>query len=315
MAPAKINLSLDVTGKREDGYHLLDTVMQTIDLYDTISVRLIENDEQKPGTIKIIADKPTFPCDSRNTCYKAAFQFLLEWGRLFSQNPYLKGSSTVSIEKKWIEIDITKKIPQAAGLAGGSADAAAVLTAMNELFGMPFSKKNLRDIGVKVGADVPFCLMGGTVRCRGIGEILTELKPLQEIPVVLVKPPFGVSTPWVFSVLNLHRLGKQPNTQEVIRAIEKSDIAALFRATSNVLETVTLPEYPELARIKELLLESGATGSLMSGSGPTVFGIFPSRTAASKAADMLRNTPETAACTIIATRTVTNGPVVLKKTE
>lgn len=315
--PAKINLSLDVVGKREDGYHLLETVMQSIDLYDIIKVSLIDIPSSKSGNIQIIADNPTFPCDSRNTCYRAAEQFLKAWQStkkeelLDEKNQVVTNEkyNSISLATKTILIHITKNIPQAAGLAGGSADAAAVLTALNYLCGLPFTAVSLARIGAKVGADVPFCLSGGTVLCKGIGEILEPLVSLKCVPVVLIKPSFGVSTPWVFERLNIDKLGKRPNTIDVIRAISEQNIADLFNNTANVLESITLPAFPVLSRIKDILVEFGGIGALMSGSGPSVFGIFQTDEQAVTAAAKIKKISEFKSYTILKTDTVQNGPL------
>lgn len=315
--PAKINLSLDVVGKREDGYHLLETVMQSIDLYDIIKVSLIDLPYSKSGNIQIIADNPTFPCDSRNTCHRAAEQFIKAWqsakkeGLIDENNQSVTNEkyNSISLETKTILIHITKNIPQAAGLAGGSADAAAVLTALNHLCGLPFTDGSLARFGSKVGADVPFCLTGGTVLCKGIGEILEPLPPLKCVPVVLVKPNFGVSTPWVFERLNINQLGKRPNTPGVVDAILEQNITELFDKTANVLESITLPAFPVLSRIKDTLLELGAVGALMSGSGPSVFGIFQTDEQAVAAVAKIKKISEFNSYTILKTDTVQNGPI------
>ncbi len=302
MAPAKINLSLDITGKREDGYHLLKTVMQTIKLFDTITVSIEEKTNENDSIIKITADKPKFPCDSRNTCYKAAEKFIFAMSE--EQSEEFLGTN------KFLLIHIEKKIPQAAGLAGGSVDAAAVLVALNNLSNQMFSEKELSQIGVRVGADVPFCLTGGTCLCEGIGEILSPITPLKEIPVVLVKPDFGVSTPWVFSRINLNYLGKRPDTQSVIDAILRKDLTSLFDNTANVLESVTLPSYPVLLDIKNALTLFGAKGAMMSGSGPTVFGVFETREQANDAAEKMNEIPYFSGYTTIVTETFDGGPLI-----
>jgi len=309
--PAKINLSLDVVGKRADGYHLLETVMQSIDLYDFITVALTDSPESESGGIRITADRPTFPCDSRNTCYKAAEQFLHAMKDIDGEEAEEKTTGIPSSSAKRILIHIDKKIPQAAGLAGGSADAAAVMIALNKLYGFPFSNATLANIGAKVGADVPFCLAGGTILCTGIGEILEPLPPLDGNPIVLVKPNFGVSTLWVFGKLDLSHLGKRPATDKVIQAIERQDFQALFAQTANVLESVTLPAYPVLVRIKDALLDAGAIGSLMSGSGPSVFGIFQTEELAETALQKIKKIHGFALYTILKTRTIRSGPICI----
>ncbi|MHB1484554.1 MAG: 4-(cytidine 5'-diphospho)-2-C-methyl-D-erythritol kinase [Saccharofermentanales bacterium] len=316
MTPAKINLSLDVTGEREDGYHLLETVMQSVALYDKITVSLSEPSEQDAGRIVITARNPAFPCDSRNTCHKAA--------ALFSKAflPFRTDSALGPvISQENIHIHIDKDIPLAAGLGGGSADAAAVLTALNELYGSPFTPDRLSKIGSAVGADVPFCLIGGTVLCEGIGDILKPLPPLDAVPVVIVKANFGVSTQWVFKKLKMESLSgspgygavRRPDTQMVVRDIEEKNIHGLFMNTANVLESVTIPEYPVIALIKSALADLGASGSMMSGSGPSVFGMFETDDEARIAAKKLKEMPGFSSCFIFNTRTTATG--LIKKIE
>jgi len=253
LAPAKINLSLDVTGKRADGYHLLSTVMQSISMYDRVTVSL---DHQQQGIILACGRAP-IPADSRNTAWRAA--------ALFCEATGLSDG---------IRIDIEKKIPTAAGLAGGSSDAAAVLFALNRLLPGRISHEQLFSLAAQIGADVPFCLAGGTVLCEGIGEILTPLVPWPELPVLLIKPAFGMSTPWVFSRFRMDASGRRPDQLAVLQAIAERDINLLAASTANVLESVSLAARPELAEIKNMLLAAGAAMALMSGSGPSVFGLF-----------------------------------------
>ena len=258
--PAKINLSLDVTGKRQDGYHYLEMIMQTISLSDRVTV------EKRGSGLSIQCDFPYVPNDSRNIAWKAAEAFLAECG-----------------EKGGVRVILEKKIPVAAGLAGGSANAAGVLRAMNRLFGEPFSREKLVDIARKIGADVPFCLQGGTALARGIGDALTYLPDFSGVRVVVVKPPFPVSTPWVYRNLDLNALGERPDTPSLIAAIERKDVPALARGMRNVLESVTVKAHPEIGRIIETFLALGALGSRMSGSGSAVFGLFDDDALAEKA--------------------------------
>jgi 4-diphosphocytidyl-2-C-methyl-D-erythritol kinase len=252
-APAKINLSLDVVGRRADGFHLLSTVMQSLDLADRLTVSL------DPGTtqIRLASRSGGIPLDSRNTAWKAAELFLRQTGI-----------------RTGLSVFLDKQIPAAAGLAGGSADAAAVLLALNHLLPDQLDRSELFSLAARVGADVPFCLQGGTVFCEGIGERLTPLPPLGRIPVLLCKPDFGLSTPWVFGRLNMDQLGRRPDQPSVLAALANRDLAALAGHTANVLESVSLRAYPILRDLKNLLLEAGAVLALMSGSGPTVFGLF-----------------------------------------
>jgi len=250
-AHAKINLSLDVLNKREDGYHNLRMIMQTIQLHDTISIHEI------PSGVEIKCAAPYVPSNSSNIAYKAAEAMI---------NNYKLDAG--------VRIEIDKKIPVAAGLAGGSTDAAAVLKGINTLFKLNIEQKELMQIGKAIGADVPYCIMGGTVLAEGIGEKLTPLTSLDNIPILLIKPRIGVSTAWVYKSLDLDKVNNRPNTSMLIDALEKKDIKYIAENMSNVLESVTIGKYPLIEKIKKSLLHKGAIGSMMSGSGPTVFGIF-----------------------------------------
>jgi 4-diphosphocytidyl-2-C-methyl-D-erythritol kinase len=250
-AYAKINIALDVVGKREDGYHLLKMIMQKIELYDLIIVNRI------PKDISITCNKEFIPTDDRNLAYKAAALLLEEAG--------INGG---------VSIDIKKNIPTAAGLAGGSSDAAAVLRAIKGLYNIQIDNKRLIDIGLKIGADVPYCLTSGTALCEGIGEIITPLKPLKNQILVLVKPSFGVSTKDVYEGLDISKLNIHPNINGLIKAIEDDDIGFIGKNMRNVLENVTLKRYSVLRSIKSEMINHGAIGSMMSGSGPTIFGFF-----------------------------------------
>ncbi len=252
-AAAKINLSLDVVGKRPDGYHLLSTIMQSITLSDRVYIEL---DKQGNGLI-VLSDRPDIPTDERNTAYKAARRFLDATGLTAG-----------------VRIFIEKKIPEAAGLAGGSSDAAAVLHGLSALCGHPLDQSHLLQIATSVGADVPFCLHGGTVLCEGIGEIMTPLATLDQVPLILVKPDFGIATPWAFSQLDLAELGPRPDHARLISAMQNKDLTAMREATANVLETVSIKAHPVLDSLKLQLRELGAGLAMMSGSGPTVFGLF-----------------------------------------
>lgn len=259
-AHAKINLSLDVLSRREDGYHNLQMIMQTIQLHDTVNVSEIQTG------IEIQCQAPYVPNNSSNIAYKAA--------------ELLLGSYKIN---KGVRIVIDKKIPVAAGLAGGSSDAAAVLKGINTLFNLGIELSELMKIGKTIGADVPYCLLGGTALAEGIGEKLTPIKPLENIPLVLVKPKIGVSTAWVYKNLNLDNISIRPDTKELITAIEEGNIRFVAENMSNVLESVTAPRYPIIDKIKKDLTDKGAIGSMMSGSGPTVFGIFENSTTAQAA--------------------------------
>lgn len=265
-ARGKINLTLDVIGKRDNGYHDLDMIMQTINLYDTIKIKKTKT----PG-IRIHNNLTWLPADHRNIAYKAAQLFLKE-------------ADIVS----GIYIDIVKRIPVAAGLAGGSSDAAAVLVGMNKLFKTGYSKKQLMEMGVKIGADVPFCIMRGTVLAQGIGEVLTPIKPLPYTHLLLVKPNISVSTASVYKALQINTIKTHPQTESVVQAINKGDTDYIFSHMVNVLEGVTTKMHPEIEKIKAQMIEHGAISSMMSGSGPTVFGIFDSKKKAQLAADFFK---------------------------
>lgn len=264
-APAKVNLTLDVTGKRPNGYHDLKMIMQTISVFDEIKLSLTEEEKIDLHMNKELPDK--IPAE-KNLVYKAA--------ALMKEKFDIKGG---------FDIELQKSIPAAAGLAGGSSDCAATLIAVNEVCELGLTTQELCDIGVKLGADVPFCIRKGTMLSEGIGEILTPLTPFKDVWVVLVKPDISVSTAYVYTHLDLPNLKYHPDTEKAIECIGNGDISGLSNVLSNVLETVTVPEYPVLTEIKEFLVQNGAAGSLMSGSGPTVFGIFKNKEDARRAYD------------------------------
>lgn len=253
-AYAKINLALDVLGKREDGYHDLMMIMQTVSLHDTIWLEAAEEG------ISLECKSKWVPQDRTNIAWKAA--------------ELLMGYRDI---KSGVRIRINKRIPVAAGLAGGSADAAAVLKGMNILFKLGLDQDELKMLGVRIGADVPFCLSGGTRLAEGIGERLTVLDDFSGIDIVLVRPRVGVSTAWVFGNLELSEIkqNERPDIELIVQAIAKRDKGAVARNMKNVLETVTVPRYGIIQEAKDKLIELGALGSMMSGSGPVVFGIFP----------------------------------------
>lgn len=264
-AYGKINISLDVIGKREDGYHLLRMIMQNIDIYDEL------NFEKCSEGIHIKSNKHFLPVDSNNLVYKAAELF---------KNTY--GISD------GVNIDIVKNIPVAAGMAGGSADAAATLKAMRELYKNDISDDELMELGLKIGADVPYCILGGTALCEGIGEIITPLKSFNNHILVVVKPNFGVSTKEVYKALDINKIFKHPNTESLILAMENNDIEFVSNNMKNLLENVTIRKYPVLKQIKEEMIKSGALGSMMSGSGPTIFGFFDDMLKAQRCFEKLR---------------------------
>ncbi len=261
--PAKINLTLDVTGKLENGYHTLSMIMQSIDVCDELSFEKTADETILFSMNKELPDK--IPAE-KNLVYKAA--------KLMKDTFKIDGG---------FKIHLTKNIPAAAGLAGGSSDCAATLIGINELCGLGLDIEKLCKIGVKLGADVPFCIRKGTMLAEGIGEILTPLTPLTGIPVLLIKPNISISTPYVYKHLKLNKLDYHPDNKAVISYIKDNNIKKIAASLSNVLETVTIPENPIIAELKRYLTESGAIGSLMSGSGPTTFGIFENMETAKKA--------------------------------
>ncbi len=257
---AKINLSLDVVRKREDGYHDLKMIMQTIDLHDTVIL------EKAEDGISLECDSKWVPNDNTNIAWKAAMAMMESYG--------IKGG---------VYIKIIKRIPVAGGLAGGSSDAAAVLRGMNDLFGLGADTDELRRLGKQLGADVPYCVTGGTKLAEGIGDRLSDLPGFNNVDIVLVKPRIGVSTSWVYGNLDASQIEDtdRPDTNHIIAALERKDVRAVAKGMRNVLESVTLKRYRVVQQAKRKLCEFGALGSLMSGSGPTVFGVFPnSKTAA-----------------------------------
>lgn len=257
-APAKINLTLDVTGRRPNGYHDLKMIMQTISVYDELTVSLVPHITGKaPITLKINKELPDKIPPEKNLVYKAAV--------------LMKKNFNITMD---FDICLNKNIPAAAGLAGGSSDCAAAFIAINQLCKLGLSKEELCKLGVTLGADVPYCIKKGTMLSEGIGEILTPITPLTTIWLVLIKPNISVSTAYVYQHLDIAGLKIHPNTDRMVKAIEDNDILCIASCLCNVLETVTIPEYPIIKDIKTFLKESGASGALMSGSGPTVFGIF-----------------------------------------
>ncbi len=264
---SKINLGLDVIRKREDGYHDLRMIMQTLQLRDVIDIQIEDSDSLE---IKMTCTDNSLCLDESNLCVKAASLLLNEF----------------NITSK-VTINLEKNIPIAAGMAGGSADAAAVLIGINDMFKLGLSKEELIKRGVKIGADVPYCIMRGTALAEGIGEKITKLKPLVNYPIVIAKPPEGVSTGYVYSNLKIDELD-HPNIDEQIEAINNEDIEGIAKAMGNVLETVTIPALPVISDIKKIMMDKGAYNSMMSGSGPTVFGIFPNEHQASRAVSALK---------------------------
>ncbi|NLX62633.1 MAG: 4-(cytidine 5'-diphospho)-2-C-methyl-D-erythritol kinase [Tissierellia bacterium] len=247
----KINLALDVLYKRHDGYHEINTIMQQIDLKDTIILR------NRPKGISIQCDDNRIPTDERNLVYKA-------WEKMVEETKKERG----------LEVIIKKRIPPSAGLAGGSTDAAAVLKGLNILWDLNMSQKELMEIGRGIGADVPFCILGGTAQAKGIGERLKSLKGFSNKLILLANIGIEISTKYVYENLNLKRKGSPIDIDQIAKYIEEDNLIGLAKNMVNILETVVVKEYPIIEEIKKEMLEEGALGSLMSGSGPTVFGIF-----------------------------------------
>lgn len=267
-AYGKINLGLDVVRKREDGYHEVRMIMQTVNLYDKIVMERCD----EPG-IRTETNLPYVPDGEGNLAYRAAKLLMDEFD-----------------VKQGVAIKIRKSIPVAAGMAGGSTDAAAVLVGINRMFGLGLSKRELMKRGVKLGADIPYCIMRGTALSEGIGEILTELPPTPQCHIVLAKPQVSVSTKAVYGKLRANELRPEqhPDIDGMRMAIEHGDLDGVIERLGNVLELVTIPDHPEIGRIKEIMMAEGAEGALMSGSGPTVFGIFKEEEAAKRAYDALK---------------------------
>lgn len=266
-ALAKINLGLDVIGTREDGYHLVRMIMQTIDLYDWVTVRKSES-----AGISLETNLNFLPTDEHNIAYQAV--------ELLKQDfPQIDG----------VELRIHKCIPVAAGMAGGSTDAAAVLYGMNKLYHLGIPMNRLMEYGLKLGADVPYCLLRGTALAEGIGEKLTRLAPMPDCFILIAKPPVSVSTKLVYQSLDALKEPPHPPIDAQIHDLEAQDLPSLAMHMGNVLECVTVPMHPQIAQIKELMEEQGAIAAMMSGSGPTVFGIFSEEAKAYEAKAQIRN--------------------------
>lgn len=251
-AMGKINLGLDVIRRRPDGYHEVKMVMQTVNLYD--KVRITVNEE--PG-IRVSTNLPFLPVNENNIVYKAA-QLLMDAYDL----------------NKGVTIELEKHIPVAAGMAGGSTDGAAVIFGMNRLFRLGMSRQQMMETGLKLGADVPYCIMRGTALSQGIGEILSPLPGIPDCHILIARPGISVSTKFVYENLKLDQIHTHPDIDGVVAAIEAGDLKDMAVKMENVLESVTIPAYPVIEDIKSLMKKQGALNALMSGSGPTVFGIF-----------------------------------------
>ncbi len=254
-AYGKINLGLDVIRKRPDGYHDLDMIMQMVDVYDDVII------EKKAGEeIVVKADAAVLSNGKDNLAYMAAKMLFDEFGI-----------------KSGVEITIHKRIPIAGGMAGGSSDCATTLIGINEMFNLGLSKQQLMERGVKLGADVPYCVLGGTAIARGLGEVLTPLPTPPQCHVIIAKPPISVSTAYVYGHIRPDEITKRPDIEQMTLAIKEQDLNKLSDLLYNVMEEVTVSEYPVIEKLKSIMLENGALNSIMSGSGPTVFGLFDDR--------------------------------------
>ncbi|MDD2973073.1 MAG: 4-(cytidine 5'-diphospho)-2-C-methyl-D-erythritol kinase [Lachnospiraceae bacterium] len=260
-ARAKINLGLDVVRRREDGYHEVKMIMQTVALYDTLTMTRLPESE-----IQITSNAGDIPLDEHNLIYKTA-RLMMEQYRI----------------REGIKVHLEKRIPVAAGMAGGSTDAAATFKGMNELFQLGATEEELRTLAVKIGADVPYCIMGGTALSEGIGEILTPLPAPPQCYLLIAKPDLYVSTKYVYENLHANELVHHPDIDGMITCIREQDLWKMTALMENVLENVTVRKYPIIEEIKNIMKEQGAWNALMSGSGPTVFGIFTSEEEAEKA--------------------------------
>ena len=265
-AYGKINLALDVLRRREDGYHDVKMIMQTVGIYDGI-----EFCKTDTGKIEIESNAYYVPTDENNLIYKAVKLLFDEFNI-----------------KSGVHINLKKFIPVAAGMAGGSTDAAATLFAINKMYDLGLSVKKLMEYGVKLGADVPYCLMRGTALSEGIGEKLKRLPDMVQCPVLIAKPPISVSTKYVYENLHIETVKDHPDIDYMIDAIKEQNLDKIASLMGNVLETVTVNKYPEINNIKQKMIENGAINSIMSGSGPTVFGLFRNEEDAYKAKEAVK---------------------------
>ena len=267
-APAKINIGLDVIRRREDGYHEVKMIMQSIRLFD----RLTLTKTKEPG-IKLTTNLSYLPVNEDNLVYQSAKRLMDEF--------HLEGG---------LDIKLDKRIPVAAGMAGGRTDAASWMLAINDLYGLGLSKRHLMKRGVKLGADIPYCILKGTALSEGIGEKLSTIPAMPSCYILIAKPNIHVSTKWVYTNLVLDEHTNHPDIDGMLASMKKRDLS-LSNQIGNVLESVTIPAYPQIAAIKDCMLQNGALGSLMSGSGPTVFGIFDDKDKAMAAKEKCRELP------------------------
>ncbi|MGX8714249.1 MAG: 4-(cytidine 5'-diphospho)-2-C-methyl-D-erythritol kinase [Lachnospiraceae bacterium] len=265
-AMAKVNLSLDVLRRREDGYHEVRMIMQSVNLYDKLFIA----ESEEPG-IRLTTNRSFLPTGPDNLVYRAADLLMTEFGI-----------------RSGLDIHLDKFIPVAAGMAGGSTDAASTLIGINRIFDLGLSCQDLMDRGVRLGADIPYCILGGTALSEGIGEVLTPLPDAPKGYILIAKPAVSVSTKYVYSNLHLDQVTSHPDIDGQIDAIRRQDFLDMADLCGNVLETVTISAYPEIQKIKDFMLKTGASGSLMSGSGPTVFGLFSNHRLAEAACEALK---------------------------
>lgn len=251
-AYGKINLGLDVVRKREDGYHEVRMVMQNVGIFDRLEFEKCEK-----GKIELTTNLSFLPTDQDNLIYKAAKLMI----------------DTYKIEEG-VKIHLEKHIPVSAGMAGGSSDAAATMVGINNLFKLGVSVKKLQELGVKLGADIPYCIMRGTALSEGIGEILTPIKPMVKCPIIVAKPAISVSTKYVYENLRVNELEYHPDIDRMVEEIKNENLLGIAECMGNVLETVTCVKFPVIEQIKDNLKQNGALNALMSGSGPTVFALF-----------------------------------------
>lgn len=265
-AYAKINLSLDVTGRRDDGYHLVRMIMQSVDLYDELTFEA--NDS---GEINLSVSDSRIPTDNHNLIWKV-FDLL--------KNKY-------NIQKG-ANITLNKHIPMAAGMAGGSTDGAATFLGLNEIWNLGLSKKEMCEMAVKLGADIPYCILGGTALSEGIGEELTILPDIPDCAIVIAKPPIDVSTKWCYETLDSKPIENHPAVDDMVSAVKNGDLKGITNTMGNVLEPVTESKYDVIGKIRQILKDNGALNAMMSGSGPTVYGIYDNSEYAQKAFDAVK---------------------------
>lgn len=263
----KINLGLDVLRRREDGYHEVRMIMQTVGLYDVLTMK-----KRKDDKIEMTCNLSFLPTDERNLVYKAV--------KLIKDKYHIKDG---------VKINLSKRIPVAAGMAGGSSNCAAALKGMNQLFDLGLSIDELCEIGVTLGADVPYCIWGGTALSEGIGEKLSRVDAMPDCYILIAKPGISVSTAFVYKNLDFPALSKHPDIDGMLECLKEKDLTGICDRLENVLETVTIKEYPIIEKVKKHLMDQGAKGALMSGSGPTIFAVFEDKKTADNAMESLRS--------------------------